>query len=268
MASVYKTAAAVCFVALYGLQSEAAGTTISHKFIPIAVEDAGYVAANLARNGKLPVHINAVAKDDNLVSTLTGTVKSKNVTETVEDAEATIDETCSSLVKEGELKDIFHYTFEYNNVSKSSPNYRELLQKALDAGLEIFKKTKDQNKWEKIWEDEAGASLAYLLGANSTTIGCVIGQCIAAKTADDGGQSVPEGATGKAVLFCELNPAAKKNQAPFDDEYFEGLIARTAKLADMTEEDLKAPSNDGTAAAAVPTILAAGLVAVLTAISA
>ncbi|CDJ45649.1 hypothetical protein EBH_0046680 [Eimeria brunetti] len=51
------------------------------------------------------------------------------------------------------------------------------------------------------------------------------------------------------------------------EDYFTGIIAPTTDLADMTDEDLKAPTNDDTAAAAVPTILFAGLVAMLTAIS-
>ncbi|CDJ45630.1 SAG family member [Eimeria brunetti] len=269
MASLYRTAAAVCLVGLYGLQSEAAGTTITYKFTPIVVDDAGYVAANLVRNGKLPVHISAVAKDDNLVSTLTETVKTKESKVPVENERDTIDKTCSVLVEPEGLKDIFHYTFEYNDsASKSSPNYRELLQKALEAGLEIFKNAEYQNNWGKIWNDDAGGSLAYLLGANSTTIGCVIGQCTTEKSTNPGGRSSTATPTGNAVLFCTLKPAAQKGEAPFDDEYFTGLIARTAKLADMTEEDLKAPTNDGTAAAAVPTLLAAGLVAVLTALPA
>ncbi|CDJ45638.1 SAG family member [Eimeria brunetti] len=265
MASLCKTAAAVCLAAVYGLQSEASDTKITYKFKPVVVNDAGYLAANLVRNGKLAVHISDVAKSESIVSALTSTVQSQT-NEIVENAVS--DSACAALMDNTKLKDIFHYTFEYtDDVSQSSPNYRELLQKALNAGLEVFKKTEYQNDWDKIWKDDAGASLAYLLGANSTTIGCVIGQCTTRTSAVNARQSGDESTTGSAVLFCELSPAALKGKAPFDDEYLDALLARTAKLADMTEEDLKANTNDGTAATAVPTILAAGLVAMLTALS-
>ncbi|CDJ45640.1 SAG family member [Eimeria brunetti] len=259
MASLYKTALAVCLLGHYGLQTEAAAT-ITYKFTPVDVDDAGYLAANLVRNGKLPVHISTVEKAESIVTALTNKVKSRTATKNESDVS---DGACDELVKQDEVKDIFHYTFDY----EEGLDYSKLLQKALDAGLEVFKETQNQNKWETIWQDGDGANLAYLLGANSTTIGCVIGQCTT-KTNQAPSRETPDGSTtGKAVLFCELKPAADKGKAPFDDEYFNGLIARTAKLADMTEEDLKAPSNDGTAAAAAPTILAAGFVAVLSALS-
>ncbi|CDJ45641.1 SAG family member [Eimeria brunetti] len=258
MASLFRTAAAVCLVALNGLQSQAT-TTITYKFTPVAVDDAAYLAANLVRNGQLPVHINEVTKGNSLVSALEQEVKSK--TNEKQEAEAT-DPTCSELVKPEGLKDIFHYTFAY----QEKPNYRELLQEALNAGLTVFKNAEYQNQWDTIWGVDAGGSLAYLLGANSTTIGCIIGECTTLKSGGGDRQIQTESKTGKAVLFCELDPETEKNKAPFDDEYFKGLIARTALLADMTEEDLKAPTNGSTAVAAVPTILAAGLVVTLTAV--
>ncbi|CDJ45631.1 SAG family member [Eimeria brunetti] len=271
MAPLYKTAAAVCLVALHGLQVQAAQTTIKYKFKPVVTDDAAYFAVNLVRNGKLPVRISEVAKENNLVSTLTEKVQSKEKEKTFsgEPEEAvTIDETCSELVEPNGLKDIFHYTFEYEEgVSQKSPNYRELLQAALDEGLKVFTDSQNQNQWETIWQDDDGANLAYLLGANSTAIGCVIGQCTTEKSTTPGGRSTAT-PTGKAVLFCELKPAAEKSKAPFDEEYYDGLIARTDKLASMTEEDLKAPSNDATATAAIPTILSAGVVAMLTVASA
>ncbi|CDJ45639.1 SAG family member [Eimeria brunetti] len=266
MASFYKSAAAVCLVALYGLQSEASGTTITYKFNPVVVDDACYLAANFARNGKLPVHISAVEKDIDIVSALTDKVQT-HTTEKVEDAVS--DATCSALMEAAKLKDIFHYTFEYtDNAAENSLNYRELLQKALDAGLKVFTKTEYQSQWETIWADDAGGSLAHLLGANSTTIGCVIGQCTTKSSAGGGGRTLTASPTGKAVLFCELKPAADKGKAPFDDEYFKGLVERTAKLTEMAEEDLKAPTNDGIAVPALSTILAAGLVAMLAVVSA
>ncbi|CDJ28202.1 uncharacterized protein EMH_0038740 [Eimeria mitis] len=104
MASIYKTAAAVC-LALYA-----------------------YLAANLARNGKLPVHISEVTKDSALVSTLG---------EEVEGEEPPTAENCTALIT-SELKGNFHYSFAYEAEATASPDYRQLLQKALQAGLTVF----------------------------------------------------------------------------------------------------------------------------------
>ncbi|CDJ54288.1 hypothetical protein EBH_0045860 [Eimeria brunetti] len=65
-----------------------------------------------------------------------------------------------------------------------------------------------------------------------------------------------------------LQDALGAGLAVFGEEYFNGLIARTAKLEEMTADDLKAPAEDAAAATAVPTILIAGLVAMLAAGSA
>ncbi|CDJ27906.1 uncharacterized protein EMH_0036000 [Eimeria mitis] len=177
MASLYRTAAAVCLVALSVLQAQAQGNTATYKFTVEKVDEDAYVAANLARNGKLPVHISGVAKADNLVSSLTDKVKA---------ATGAADATCSALIKD-DLKAVFHRSFDYSE----APNYRKLLQEALEDGLKIF-----------------------------------------------------------------------------DEEYFNGLITRTTELEDMTEDDLKVSVGNGVAAAAVPTILIAGFVAMLAAVSA
>ncbi|CDJ45626.1 SAG family member [Eimeria brunetti] len=260
MASLYKTAAAVCLVALYGLQSEAADKTIAYKFKALNVDDDAYMAANLVRNGRLAVHISEVAKDESLV---TGLQKKVEPNKDLEQRDVTPEDSCKKVMENAGLKDIFHHAFTY----KASNNYRELFQEALDAGLKVFKPKGYQGNWEEIWTDDDGANLAYLLGSNSTKMGCVIGQCIKVETDNTGGRISTEEQTGEDFLFCELSPAAEENKAPFDEEYFKGLITRTAKLAEMTEEDLKASTNDGTAATAVPTILAASLVAMVTAIS-
>ncbi|CDJ45634.1 SAG family member [Eimeria brunetti] len=279
MASLYKTAAAVCLMALCGLRAEAAGQT-TYKFRPLKVDDAAYFAANLVRNGKLPVHVSEVARDDNIVSTLNEKVVQDEIVKQTEEAN---EDTCEELIETLSLKEIFHLSFDYTD----SPNYRELLQKALDAGLQVFnqisalhlccvvltclsffKRKEYPSQWGDIWEVEAGANLAYLLGSNSTKIGCVIGECVTVASGGEKALPSDETSTGKAALFCKLSPEVEKGSAPFDEEYFTGLVSRTAKLTEMAEEDLKAPSNDGTAAAALPTILAAILVAMLTALSA
>ncbi|CDJ45627.1 SAG family member [Eimeria brunetti] len=257
----YKSAAATCLVALYALQPVAADPTITYKFKAVNAEDDAYLAAKLVRNGKLPVHISEVAKNEDLVL---GLQKKVAPSEDQEEQSGTSSESCQKLMETSGLKDIFHHAFP----DSESYNYSELFQEALDQGLAVFKENGYQNKWDKIWKSDAGASLAYLLASNSTMIGCVIGKCIKETTQADSEPHSTEEPTGEDVLFCELRPAADKSKAPFDEEYFNGLIARTDKLASMTEDDLKAPSNDATAAAAVHTILAAGLIAMLVAASA
>ncbi|CDJ45607.1 SAG family member [Eimeria brunetti] len=216
---------------------------------------------NLARNGKLPVHINEVSKDEKLVSSLMNILVVSGET----DSQAT----CQTLFEGKEqLKNVFHHVLE----SQDEPDYRQLLQASLNEGLEAFKNKeypKTEGDWQKVWANEAGANLAYLLSANSTAVGCVIGKCTAVPNQPPAREQPDTETQGKtAVLFCQLDPAATKGQAPFGEEYFAGLIARTAQLADMSADDLKAPTNDGTAAAAVPTIVFAGFAAMLTAISA
>ncbi|CDJ54291.1 hypothetical protein EBH_0045890 [Eimeria brunetti] len=274
MASLYKATAAICLIALCGLKSEATDAP-KYKFTAEVVNEEAYVAVNLVRNGKLPVHIKEVAKDAVLAEAL------KKKIET--DGQAT-ENTCKSLITSN-LKTIFHHIFDY----QATPDYRKLLQNALDEGLTVFKDKKTVNpgnEWEQIWETDAGASLAHLLGSNSTTIACVIGKCSKIESAGTGGagggsggrmithlregRSQADGGTSteKAALFCELSPAAKVNKAPFSEEYYGGLIARTASLKEMTEDDLKAPSNDGVAPGAIPAVLIAGFAALLAAASA
>ncbi|CDJ45603.1 SAG family member [Eimeria brunetti] len=258
MTSFYKTITAVCLVASSGLQS-VAGSSATYKWTAEDVTAEAYLSVNLARNGKLPVHINEVATDTQLVDSLKEIVADSEDTRT--------GQTCNELIKSKELKDLFYSVVK----SQGEPDYRQLLQASLDEGLKVFESSgypSTGDGWTTIWQDKNFANLAYLLNSNSTKVGCVIGKCTAV-------QSPPQGPTGRetgnqaemAVLLCDLDPPATKNQAPFDEDYFTGLIARKAKLTDMTTDDLKA-TNDGTAAAAVPTIMFAGLVAMLTAVSA
>ncbi|CDJ27305.1 SAG family member [Eimeria mitis] len=359
MASLYKTAAAVCLVALYGLQSEAAEEAAkTYKFKVVEVDEGVYLAANLARNGKLPVHISEVTKDEDLIA---------GVRKGVVDEQGTILQGPCNEMKIKSGLEAFHHTFDYQD----GPNFRELLQAALDAGLAVFKekgypKTDDEwqqiwandtsavlahllgsnstkigcvigkcvevttqppsddqerregsgggegnktevetdkaalfchlspaatrnkapfeekgypktdDEWQQIWANDTSAVLAHLLGSNSTKIGCVIGKCVEVTTqppSDDqerregsgGGEgNKTEVETDKAALFCQLSPAATKDKAPFDEDYFNGLIARTTALADMTKEDLKSAAGGGAATVALPTVLIAGLVAILT----
>ncbi|CDJ45614.1 SAG family member [Eimeria brunetti] len=275
MAPLYKAAAAVCLAALAGLQSEAAQPP-TYKYEAVKVDDAAYVAANLARNGKLAVHITEVTKDEDLVTSLgkkllgtSGGVQAKSVVTS---------SSCSGLIEALKLENMFRHSFEYQD----NPNYRELFQAALDDGLQLFK-SKYPSNWETIWQNTAGANLAYLLGSTSTKIACVVGKCTKAAASGDGngdnnGESAKQVAAGgtnsegtetkEAVLFCELDPAATRNEAPFNEEYFNALISRTDKLTSMTADDLKAPANNAPVASPVLAVLMAGLVAMLAAVSA
>ncbi|CDJ45620.1 SAG family member [Eimeria brunetti] len=273
MASFYKTATAVCLFALHGLQSEASNQTTTYKFKAIDVDKGKDI---LVVHSHLPLALPTfflvkpstkptwrsieVATGDSLVSSLKKKVESE---EDVKEQAAEADDSCSKLMEKSVFTDIFHHNFDY----QPTPNYRELLQAALDKGLDVFKAKGYQSNWEEIWKNADGGNLAYLLSSNSTTIACVIGQCTKETTTQQNKRSSTGDPTGKAVLFCELSPAVDKTKAPFDEEYFNGLIARTDKLASMTEEDLKAPSNDAAAASPFPAILTASMVAMLAGVS-
>ncbi|CDJ45647.1 hypothetical protein EBH_0044460 [Eimeria brunetti] len=303
MAPFYGTAAAVGLVALSGIRAVAAQQDpqqqITYKLTLENVTEDAYLAVNLARNGNLPVHIKEVAEDKNLVSKLEGVVTGVGAVEAGPDGEEP-SESCKTLINSEHFDEVFRQAFEYPAGDGATPNYRQTLQEALKGGLALFREfltitfalcfvfctyllqsnqyPVDETAWGKIWEKDAGASLGYLLGSNSTQVGCVIGRCTKVTTPGEANRSAVEKTvksgdpvetpTSKAVLLCQLEPAADRNTAPFDEDYFVGLIARKTELANMTEEDLKAPANDGTAAAAVPTILFAGLVAMLAGMSA
>ncbi|CDJ45644.1 hypothetical protein EBH_0041120 [Eimeria brunetti] len=226
MSSFYKTAAAVCLVALSGLQSAVADDN-TYKFVAEEVTEAdAYFAANLARNGKLPVQISAVARDDELIAALKKKVESKP---------QHTGQACEATHITSNLETIFHHAFDYK--TGTTPDYLALLQNAIDSGLTVFNLVPAEERDTGL----DGASREVARGN-------------------------AENQTEKAVLFCELSPAVTSDKTPFDEEYFTGLASRTAQLSEMTEDDLKAPTNDGTAATAVPTVLAAGLVAMLTAV--
>ncbi|CDJ54042.1 hypothetical protein EBH_0073610 [Eimeria brunetti] len=127
MPSLYKAGAAVCLIALAGFQPAAAQDK-NYKFTAIEVKEDAYLAANLARNGKLPVRISEVAKSEDLVNT---------VKEIFEEEKTDTLQTCEKLIKESELKNMFHYAFDYK--TDTTPVYHELLQQALTAGLNAFR---------------------------------------------------------------------------------------------------------------------------------
>ncbi|CDJ26994.1 uncharacterized protein EMH_0078230 [Eimeria mitis] len=292
MAPLYKAAAAFCLVGLSWLQSEANAET-KYKYQAAKVDEDAYLTIKLARNGQISAKTSLVEKDAATVSDLEAKVI----------ANETTNNTCEDLIT-GHLKTIFYHSFDYI----ASPNYRTLVQEALNTGLrefgeEYFKEIStrttelksmteedlkdptatpnyrtlvqealttgltefgttypaDASAWGKIWDKENLPSVLHLLGAKSTKVGCVIGNCT--KTA---GEEAPT----KSVLFCELSPAVADDEVVFGEEYFKELSTRKTELKDMKEEDLEDPIVTSSADAAVPSILTAGLVAILAAISA
>ncbi|CDJ29171.1 uncharacterized protein EMH_0047440 [Eimeria mitis] len=123
MAPFYKTAAAFCLVGLFGLQSEAAETP-KYKFVVVDVKDDAYLTVRLARNGKLSVKTNEVAKDADILSALQAKVQ---------EAEQDTQATCATVI-ESKFKKIFHHSFEFTE----DPDYRELVQDALTTGLKAI----------------------------------------------------------------------------------------------------------------------------------
>ncbi|CDJ29304.1 SAG family member [Eimeria mitis] len=251
MAPLYKAAAAFCLVGLSWLQSGANAST-KYKFEVAELDEDAYLTVKLVRNGKISSKTNGVEKDDQLATTLQGKVESEH-----EDEQPT----CASLIT-AEHKKIFYHTFDY----EASPDYRKLFQEALKTGLDAIGTTYP-TAWQDIWTKENARNLLHLLGASSTKVGCVLANCVKKDEPLPHAKSDPEAPT-KSVLFCELAPPATANDAAFSEEYFNELIARKDELKSMTEEDLKDPIVTSSADVAVPSILTAGLVAILAAISA
>ncbi|CDJ29612.1 uncharacterized protein EMH_0051220 [Eimeria mitis] len=254
MAPFYKTAAAFCLVGLFGLQC-GAQTPATYKYEVAKVGEDAYLTVNLARNGQISAKTSLVEKDTELVGTLETKVKAD---------EAEPKASCDELLTE-DLKKLFNVTVD----NKDNPDYRKLVQDALNTGLTDFGATypADTSAWRNIWGNAKLLSVLHLLGASSTKVACVIANCV--KTAGDVGVlSESDDAPEKSVLFCELKPAAAENEAAFSEEYFKELKERTTQLKDMKEEDLEDPIVTSSANVAVPSILTAGLGAILAAISA
>ncbi|CDJ29365.1 uncharacterized protein EMH_0003660 [Eimeria mitis] len=253
MAPFYKTAAAFCLVGLFGLQC-GAETPTKYKFEVAQVGEDAYLTVQLARNGQISAKTSLVEKDTELVGTLEATVEA---------GESEPKDSCDELLTE-DLKKLFNVTFNHTD----DPDYRELVQGALKTGLTNFGTTypEDTSAWKKIWGKQELHSVLHLLGASSTKVACVIAKCV--KTGVGVLSESDEETPATSVLFCQLKPAAAENEAAFSEEYFKELSTRTTELKDMKEEDLEDPIVTSSADAAVPSILTAGLVATLAAISA
>ncbi|CDJ26999.1 SAG family member [Eimeria mitis] len=162
--------------------------------------------------------------------------------------------------------DIFRFCLNFQKKTKflaeltgtAEQKYREAVQNALQAGLEALPSyPEDDGGWTTFWQKPAGANLARLLSSKSTKVGCGVGTCT-----EGGGEELRTAQKTVTFLVCEMQPAAVANEAPFDKEYYEALKERKTLLTAMTDEDLKAPVQGG-AAAAVPSLLVAGLTAIV-----
>ncbi|CDJ28249.1 SAG family member [Eimeria mitis] len=231
MGPIFKGAAAVCLLALSGLEPATAATQPPAFTVEEAGEDA-YLSVNLARVGQMSVRINQLTKDDTLIDSVKETFGVKDGGRTL----TTCAEAISGLRKKKEF--VVQFT------TAEDRNYRR----------SVHMKSYPDN-WQEFWTKPEGANLASLLWSNSTNIGCAVGICT--ESADGTPSS-----TKTAYLFCQMSPEAEQDKAPFDKEYYEALTARQTLLTAMTEEDLKVPVQGG-AAAAVPSLLVAGLTAIV-----
>ncbi|CDJ34025.1 SAG family member [Eimeria mitis] len=242
MGPIFKRAAVACLVALSGLEPATAATPPQ-----FTVHDAGedaYLSVNLARVGQMSVRISQLTKDDELIESVRGTLAGT-------DGERTVT-TCADTISELKKQKSFVAQF----TKEDDRNYRQSVQEALTTGLKLMESypTTD-DEWKELWKKPDGVNLASLLWSNSTNIGCAVGICTEGTQGD-------RTTTKTAYLFCQMDPAAEENKAPFDKEYYEALTARKTLLTAMTEEDLKTPSN-GAAPVAVPSLVLAGLTAIV-----
>ncbi|CDJ32330.1 SAG family member [Eimeria mitis] len=222
MGPIFKGAAVVCLVALSGLQPAAGDLQYQ---VQVADKDA-YTSVNLARVGQMSVRIGVLTENSDLAEGLKTTSPPTKKTKFV-----------AQLPESEDQK------------------YRQAVQNALQAGLDVLTSYPENDVWTTFWEDPAGANLARLLWSKSTKVGCGVGTCTGGEEARTPEQTV-------TFLVCQMEPAAEANTAPFDKEYYEALKERKTSLTEMTDEDLKAPVQGG-AAAAVPSLLVAGLTAIV-----
>ncbi|CDI76888.1 SAG family member [Eimeria acervulina] len=191
MGLIFKSSA-FCLVALYGFQL---ATAAPPTFAAEDVTDDAYLSVNLARNGKLSVHINEVTKADDMVQTLK-TALGDGTGLTSSDA------TCDNMALGASLK--LTFSVKFTQETSKTTNYREMVQTALNKGLGQLPTY--PSTWNAFWANADGANLANLLWSQSTKIACAVGVCT-----DE--SPLPSGK--EAILVCQFSPAAQENAAPF-----------------------------------------------------
>nr|QIS60148.1 surface antigen 4 [Eimeria stiedai] len=138
----------------------------------------------------------------------------------------------------------------YEDTSGSTPNYKNLVQTVLTKGLGVLAQQSSSGNtgWTQgFWSQNAdAANLGYLMWSGSVSVGCAV---------TDGCED------NKFLILCLFNPTAAGDVAPFDENVYKALVARTTLLTQMTESDLQAAGSG--AVMGLPSLLLAGFVAAL-----
>ncbi|CDJ35241.1 SAG family member [Eimeria mitis] len=110
---------------------------------------------------------------------------------------------------EGSIAEFKKTKFLAQLTDAGDQEYRQAVEKALKAGLdELPSYPENDGEWQKFWEKPNGANLARLLSSKSTKVGCAVGTCTKTDEARTG--------TSITYLFCQMDPAAEENKAPFE----------------------------------------------------
>ncbi|CDJ32892.1 SAG family member [Eimeria mitis] len=194
MGPIFRGAAAVCLVALSGLQPAAGDLEFS---VEKAGEDA-YTSVNLARVGQMSVRIGVLTENSTLVEGLDAKLQA---TASEPEPAATCDDAIAKFKKT---------KFVAQLTGADDDNYRQAVQDALTAGLEALPSYPEDGGWTTFWTKPDGANLAHLLSSNSTKVGCAVGTCT------EGAQEYRNSPTTVTFLVCQMDPAAEVDKAPFE----------------------------------------------------
>lgn len=245
MGPLFKTSA-LCLVALCGLQSATASKTL--KFTVSDVGEDAYTSINLARRGDLTVRINEVSRDSSNEESLKSLLNQAS--------QAVSGSACSSMEFNQNVKPMLRVEF----AKTDSPNYREIVQSVLTKGLALSQMSTYPSQWNTVWAQDDGANFAKLLWSQSDKVGCAIAVCTEVESSP-----ASEEQSSRAFLVCKMTPAPTTDQAPFTEQYYNALKQRKTALKDMKEDDV---TSTGASSIAVPSVLLAGLVAIVATVAA
>ncbi|KAL8426783.1 hypothetical protein Efla_003377 [Eimeria flavescens] len=226
--ALFLQAAAFGLLALSSVQSARGGTVTA-----ISAPDSLYEAINLARAGGLATALIQVKISADLINLVTAEVVQKAGGECAS-TESVTPSTASGFV----------LTFKADN---RNPDYKTLVQAALDVGLQQLPNYPTQGWGQGVWESSQEAqNIGYLLWSSSAEAGCGVTM---------GCSSHPN------LVICRFKPTVQNGIAPFDEQVYHALKARTKKIQEMSSSDLQSPGNGGTMGA--PSMVVVGLVAAL-----
>ncbi|KAL8434534.1 hypothetical protein Efla_000050 [Eimeria flavescens] len=224
-------AAALGLLALSSAQS-ARGETVTG----VSAPDSLYEAINLARAGGLATALIQVKISADLINVVIPEVVAKagNSGTTCPNVGSVTPSTAEGFV----------LTFNHET---ENPDYKTLVQNALDVGLQELSTYPTQGWGEGIWKtSEKAKNIGYLLWSSSAEAGC----------------GVTKGCTDNSnLVICRFKPTVQNGVAPFDEQFYHALKARTKKIQEMSSNDFQSPGNGGTMGA--PSMVVAGLVAAL-----